>query len=273
MGWNSTIYIKDSIRWYLGKSVQIENTWVWSTQIRIRMVRNGDSSKDTDAQLSKIEDDGEMIRNSDCETLTPDTGKSKQEQWSRVERAEVALKEEKEDVTSGKEKASVRRETRAVSGMRVMIVHQNRHRKPLHPLSHQWHEEKARRGKVIPEAEVRLAQFFDNRADTIWKVLVRDHLVSVGSYCENCTSIGLWSIGETRGVKFWDQFDGYDSHSPRYVKQVSEKIKVRRSDKFEAKFVISAVRTLWNLRISLRKKLIERSDAPAGTRGYWPRIS
>ena len=27
--------------------------------------------------------------------------------------------------------------SRAVSGMRVMIVHQNRHRKPLHPLSHQ----------------------------------------------------------------------------------------------------------------------------------------
>ena len=47
------------------------------------------------------------------------------------------------------------------------------------------------------------------------------------SYCENCTSIGMslarlravrtsekeWSIGETRGEKFWDQFDGYDSHS------------------------------------------------------------
>ena len=37
---------------------------------------------------SKIEDDGEkkvLIRNSDCETLTPDTGTSNQEQWSRVE--------------------------------------------------------------------------------------------------------------------------------------------------------------------------------------------
>ena len=28
-----------------------------------------------------------QIRNSDFETLTPDTGESKQEQWSRVERA------------------------------------------------------------------------------------------------------------------------------------------------------------------------------------------
>ena len=35
------------------------------------------------------------------------------------------------------EKASVRRETSAVSGMRVMILHRNLHWKPLHPLSHQ----------------------------------------------------------------------------------------------------------------------------------------
>ena len=76
-----------------------------------------------------------QIKNSDFETLTPDTGESKQEQWSRVERAQVALKEEKVHVTSGKKKASVRRETSAVSGMRVMIMHQNRHRKPLRPLS------------------------------------------------------------------------------------------------------------------------------------------
>ena len=36
-----------------------------------------------------------------------------------------------EDVTRGKQKARIRRETSAVSGMRVMIMHQNRHRKPL----------------------------------------------------------------------------------------------------------------------------------------------
>ena len=32
-------------------------------------------------------------------------------------------------------------------------------------------------------------------------------------------------IGETRDIKFWDQFDEYNSHSPRYVMQVPEKIK------------------------------------------------
>ena len=114
--------------------------------------------------------------------------KSKQVQWSRIERDWVALKEEKVFVTSVKEKASVRRETNVVSGMRVMIV-QNRHQKPHPPLSHQWHELEARREKEGSWAEVRLAEFFDNRADTVWNVLVRDHLVSIG--ISNVNSVKL----------------------------------------------------------------------------------
>ena len=52
----------------------------------------------------------------------------------------MALKEEKVFVISGKKNANVRRKTSAFSGMRVTIVpNKNRHRKPLHPLSHQWH--------------------------------------------------------------------------------------------------------------------------------------
>ena len=232
---------------------------------------------------------GEKIRHFNYETLSPGTGELKQEQWSRIERAYVALKEEKVHVTSGKKKASIRKVTGAVSVMRVMIiVHQNRQQKPLHPLSHQWHEEEARREKEASEAGVRLAEFFDSRADTIWKALaVRSHLGSIGTvpnvnsiklnrdakqgisvcsriirltnnqtksrkksfqngksddkgagYCGNCTSIGFcfcktqshqnfrkaWSIGETRGRQFWDQYNSYDSHSQRYVKQVSENI-------------------------------------------------
>ena len=45
----------------------------------------------------------------------------------------IGLKEEKVLATSGKKKANVRRETSAVSGMRVTIVHdKNRTRKPPH---------------------------------------------------------------------------------------------------------------------------------------------
>ena len=36
------------------------------------------------------------------------------------------------------------------------------------------------RGKEASEAKVTLVPFFDNRADSIWKVLARDHLVNIG---------------------------------------------------------------------------------------------
>ena len=65
MGWNSIVYDQDPTGWYSRKSVQIENTWIWSTQNCFRIVRHGDSSKDIDAQLSKIEDDGEKKHTSE----------------------------------------------------------------------------------------------------------------------------------------------------------------------------------------------------------------
>ena len=43
-----------------------------------------------------------------------------------------------------------------------------------------WHEVEVRREEEAPEAEVRLAEFFDNRADAFWKVVVRHHVVSIG---------------------------------------------------------------------------------------------
>ena len=57
---------------------------------RLVIVRHGDPSEDIDAQLSEIENDGEKKFRSEtpiAETLTTENGKSKQEQWSRVERA------------------------------------------------------------------------------------------------------------------------------------------------------------------------------------------
>ena len=108
---------KDSIQWYLGKSVQVEDTWVFATEIRIDIVRDGDSSKDIGTQFSKKM--MTMVKRS----LTSDTGELKKEQWSRIARDWMTLKEEKVNATSGKRKASVRRETNAVSDMRATIVH------------------------------------------------------------------------------------------------------------------------------------------------------
>ena len=59
MGRSSIVHVKNSIRWYLGKSVQIEDPWVWSTQNRIGIVRHGESSEDIGSQLSEVENHGE----------------------------------------------------------------------------------------------------------------------------------------------------------------------------------------------------------------------
>ena len=103
----------------------------------------------------------------------------RQGQWLRVAGDWVVLIEEKEFAISGKQKGSVREETSAVSAATVMSV-QNRHRKPLHPLSHHHQEVEVRREKGTSEAGVRLGRPIDSRAKTSWKVLALNYLVTVG---------------------------------------------------------------------------------------------
>ena len=80
-------------------------------------------------------------------------------------RGSIGIERGKEFAISGKQKDSVREETSAVSGTTVMNV-QNRHRKPLHPLSHQHQEVEVRRDKGASEAGVRLGRPIDSRAKT-----------------------------------------------------------------------------------------------------------
>ena len=70
----------------------------------------------------------------------------------------MALREEKEFAICGKQMVSVREETNAVSDTRVVIV-KNRHRKPLHPLSHQHQE-----------VEVCIEEKERQRLESIWEV-------------------------------------------------------------------------------------------------------
>ena len=64
---SSTIDVKGSIRWYLGKSVQIKDTRVCATQNFIGIVRHGDSSEDIDGKLSKVEYNGKEKYRARCE--------------------------------------------------------------------------------------------------------------------------------------------------------------------------------------------------------------
>ena len=121
------------------------------------------------------------IRNFDYETLTPGTGELKQVQWSRIEKEWVALKEEKVPVTSEKKKASVRKETSVVSGMRVTIVPKNWNTLPPHLPSHPSHEVEVCRRKEVSKAKVIMVPF-SNRANIIWRVLARDRFVDIGIF-------------------------------------------------------------------------------------------
>ena len=77
------------------------------------------------------------------------------------------MKEEKVPVTSGKKKASVRKETSAVSGMRVTIVPKNQNTLPPRFASHPSHEVEVCRRKEVSKAKVTRVPFFDDRADII----------------------------------------------------------------------------------------------------------
>ena len=182
MGWSSTINVKDSLRWYLGKSVQIENTWVRATQNCIGIVRHGDSSENIDAQLSKIE---EMVKRSMDQKLRL---RNTDARHGRIETGVVIKNRNGMSGVGGKgtcyqrkeKKASVWMETNAVSGMRVTIAHKNQTTMPPHLPSHPCHEVDVCRGEEVSEAKVTMVPFFDNRADTVWKVLARDRPVNIG---------------------------------------------------------------------------------------------
>ena len=77
------------------------------------------------------------------------------------------MKEEKISVTSGKKKASVRRETDAVSATKPKIVCKTQNTLPPHFLGQPYHEVEARRGREASEAKVTMGPFLDNRADII----------------------------------------------------------------------------------------------------------
>ena len=173
MGRTFIINDEDSIRWSSGKSAQTENTWVWSTQKRIGLERHGDSSDTSVSKYQKLKsiDQNLRLRNFDArhgENWNRSSGQeSKGIKW-RWRRKRYLLSVERK-------KANVRRESSADSGMRVTIVpNQSRIRMPPHLSSHQWHEVEVCRGK-----EVSMMPFFDNRADTIWKVLACDRLVNI----------------------------------------------------------------------------------------------
>ena len=66
-----------------------------------------------------------------------------------------------------RKKASVRKESNAVSGMRVTMVRKKQNTMPPHLLSHPCHEVEVCRRKEVSKAKVSMVPFFDNRTGII----------------------------------------------------------------------------------------------------------
>ena len=77
------------------------------------------------------------------------------------------LKEEKVSVSSGNKKASVRKETVAVSATIPKIVRKNQNTLPQHLPSQPFHEVEVCQRREGSEAKVTMDPFFHNRADII----------------------------------------------------------------------------------------------------------
>ena len=88
------------------------------------------------------------------------------------------MKEEKISVTSGKKKATVRKETVAVSATKPKIVRKNQNTLPPLLLSQPYHEVEVCRGREVSEAKVTMGPFFDNRADT------KERYLHANGFCE-----------------------------------------------------------------------------------------
>ena len=91
-------------------------------------------------------------------------GESNQEQWSRVDRDKSSLREEKVYVTSGMTKASLRKETDAVSSTKPKIVRKNQNTQPPRLPSQPYHEVEVCRGREVSEEKVTVGPFSDNSA-------------------------------------------------------------------------------------------------------------
>ena len=109
MGWICIVNDQDPIWWRLGKFVQIENKWVWSTHKHIGIVRHGKFIRKD--QKTKTMVKRSIVQKLRSGTSTLQMREWKQEQWLRIEGVNVVLKDAKENAINGMRKDSDREDT------------------------------------------------------------------------------------------------------------------------------------------------------------------
>ena len=177
MGWSFTIYVKDFIRWYPGKSVHIEDTRVWSTQktvlelydMEIHQKISMPNYQKLKTMVKRSVDQKLRLRNSDARHGTFESGavvKNPKGLISVEGRKGICYQWKEKDQSSQGDRCTFRYKT------------QDRAHKPEHTTA------TPSRSKCIEEevsgAKVTMGPFFDNRADIIWEVPARERLVNIG---------------------------------------------------------------------------------------------
>ena len=180
MGRSSIVDVKNSIRWYLGKSLQIENTWVCSTPNCTGIVRQEDiSSQVSDTRGSGDKEHGwemttEKFSRQTWENRNRSSGQeSKGFQW-RCSRKRYRLPVE------GKGHCS--------KGNQCSFWHESNDRaqqkNPEHNDATPSETSITRgrsvcRGIEVWRVKVTLVWVLDNRADTIWMARARERFVNI----------------------------------------------------------------------------------------------
>ena len=155
--------------WNLGKSVKIEDTWVWSTQNRIRIVRHGDSSKDIG---QKLKTHGKEEKRSEAsftklwrqawENWIRSRGKESKGNLCCWRRKRYLLPvERKRPVFARRPLQFPPRNPRSCAKSRTHCRHTFR--------ASPSHEVEVCQRREACEAKVTMDPFFDNRVNIIWK--------------------------------------------------------------------------------------------------------
>ena len=290
MGRNSIVYNQDPTRWYSGKFVQIEKTWVWSIQNCVRNVRHTNSSEDVDAQLSEVEVDQKLrLRNFDA-------GHEKIET-----RAVVLSRRGLSGAERGRGICYQWREKRHCSnGSQCSFWHASNDRAkptpktspPSEPPTSKTPGRSASRKRNVSRVKYFLKGTCTKSPCKCWhrpecQFYKFESSCKFGAECSfahkqvegqpskkpkkgddksavailksvqqlSCVSQGAEppesAAISRKDPKVLGPFDEYDSRGPHCVKRTSEKIKVHRLVKYKWNFLISADPTLWNLRISV----------------------
>ena len=203
MGWHFMIDYQNSHRWCPGEFVKVENTRVWSTQNRLRIVWHGNSSEDVETWLSQQKMPkpdyhklktmvkggfGQKLRSRNFEAIN-----------GRIETgAAVKNRNGKRSVVRGLGECwQLQASGQCSKANNCSFRHDENKRLESTPKSTQSSEPLKERDEMrervreewAPDVAVHLEDHLERRAGSTWKVIEQIHLAVTGIHPNACTSV------------------------------------------------------------------------------------